>query len=106
MDVSYSSSLTSLSAVNSGLAYVNASGCDNLTAPNVSGNRYVVETQDTWVDMSGVIRFSGDKVTSVVSGGTFADTVFNFDYDSTEIIYTYDLGNGYTAEFTIEIIDY
>ena len=112
LHIGYSSTLTTLDASNSGLAYVNLNGCDNITTLNVSNNRYIVETQNLYVDMSGVRYFYGDCVVQdSLSNGTFSDTVFNF-YDSsdgsgiTEITYTYDMGNGITAEFTVEIVSY
>ena len=112
LHMGYSSSLTTLNASNSGLAYVNLNGCDNITTLNVSNNRYIVETQNLYVDMSGVRNFNGDSVAQdSLSDGTFSDTVFSFYSTSdgsaiTEITYTYDMGNGNTAEFTIEIVSY
>ena len=112
LHMGYSSSLATLNASNSGLAFVNLNGCDNITTLNVSNNRYIVETQNLYVDMSGVSNFNGDSVVQdSLSDGTFSDTSFSFYSTSdgsaiSEITYTYDMGNGITAEFTVEIVSY
>ena len=109
LDLSHNSKLMSLNCENNQLTFLDLSNNGNLnkTMFKCSGNKYPITIDATkrTFDLNDLpTGFDVSKASGWV-GGTVDGSTLKVDAGATEVTYTYDCGNGLSAEFALTVND-
>ncbi len=106
LDISNCTRLESLYCGDNKLAYLDLTGLTKLTNYNCWGNKYLVEPDaEGKFDLKDIPGFDVTKASNW-SNGSIDGTVVTFNQNATYVSYSYDLGNGESAEFKLVTEDY
>ena len=109
LDLSHNSKLMSLNCENNQLTFLDLSNNGNLnkTMFKCSGNKYptTIDATKRTFDLNDLpTGFDVSKASGWV-GGTVDGSTLKVDAGATEVTYTYDCGNGLSAEFALTVND-